>query len=32
VNLRSQSVREEVGKVKDGGVRELFEKFAGDYN
>jgi type III restriction enzyme len=31
LDLRSESVREEVAKVKDGGVRELFEKHAGGY-
>lgn len=31
LDMRSGSVREAVSKVTDGGVRELFEKHAGDY-
>ncbi|MDQ2881392.1 MAG: hypothetical protein M3Y48_09180 [Actinomycetota bacterium] len=32
LDMRSESVREAVGKVTDGGVRELFEKHGGDYS
>ncbi|MCY7290250.1 MAG: DEAD/DEAH box helicase family protein [Cryobacterium sp.] len=32
LNLRSASVREAVGKVSDGGVKQLFEKHAGSYS
>jgi len=32
LDLRSESVRAAVGQVGDGGVRELFEKHAGDYS
>jgi type III restriction enzyme len=32
LDLRSDSVREAIGNLKDGGVRDLFEKYAGDYS
>jgi type III restriction enzyme len=31
LNLRSQSVRDAIGRVSDGGVQNLFEQFGGDY-